>query len=73
MSDPALELVEDNPIGEPWNLKAKDVAEYLGISPDEVYRIDPEELPYLSKGRRRRYRVSDVRALADRYVVDGGG
>lgn len=73
MNKPALSVVEDNPIGEPWSLKAKDVAEYLGVTPTEVYRIDPEELPYLSKGRRRRYRVSDVRAFADRYVVDGGG
>lgn len=70
MTDPALELVEDNPIGEPWNLKAKDVAEYLGISREEVYRIHEAELPYAKVGRRRRYRASDVKAYV-RERVEG--
>lgn len=63
-----LKLVEDNPIGEPWNLKAEDVAEYLGISREEVYRIPPEHLPFLSYGRRKRYRVTDVQAFAEDHI-----
>lgn len=58
-------------LGEPWALKASDVAEYLGISREEVYRIEPELLPYLSFGRRRRYRTSDVERFAEQHIEQG--
>lgn len=66
----SLELVadHDNPIGEPWNLKAEDVGEYLGITRAEVYRIHEAKLPYAKIGRRRRYRASDVRSYLEERV-----
>lgn len=74
MSTPDLEVINadhDNPIGEPWNLTAKDVAEYIGKSREEVYRIPEEHLTYAKLGRARRYRASDVREYV-RERVKGG-
>lgn len=72
MTKPALSVVEDNPIGEPWSLTAKDVAAYLGLSADEVYDIPEEHLRFCRvKGQRRRYRASDVREYAEERIEDG--
>lgn len=73
MPEGHLKLVgdHDNPIGEPWSLKASDVAEYIGKSREQVYRIPPEKLPYLHHNRTRRYRASDVLTFVEDHLEEG--
>lgn len=50
-------MADDAPL-----LTTGQVAEMLGRDRSNVWRIKDEALPYLMKGKHRRYRIEDVRA-----------
>lgn len=58
-------------LGEPRNLTTEDVRAYFGFeNVDTIYRIPPEQLPYVKIRGRRRYRASDVRAYEQEHLVE---
>ena len=51
---------------EPWNVTSRQVAEFFGVNVETVYRMKPFQLQYMTIGKQRRYRWSDVETFVER-------
>lgn len=60
----------ESPPDDDFYVSAADLADRWSCSRDHVYRLDPEDLPYMNLGRHRRYAWSAVRAY-EREQTEG--